>query len=165
MDPNKAHYVVSTGIIVKDGKYLIAKRSDKEKAFPGKWTVPRGKLEVSDYKNRPQDTNAGQWYNICEDILKRETLEEVGLQIKNIIYITSLVFIRPDNIPTLVISLAAQYAGGEVKLCDELTDYAWVSLEEAKNYDLIDGILEEIEMLDKHLKGGELGIWRGKKSC
>ena len=31
-------------IIVKDGKYLIAKRADYEKAFPGLWTVPGGKL-------------------------------------------------------------------------------------------------------------------------
>jgi hypothetical protein len=31
-------------------------------------------------------------------------------------------------------------------------DLAWVTLEEAKGYDLIDGILGEIEMVDKILK-------------
>lgn len=39
-DKNLAHYVVVTGILVKDGKFLITKRADWEKAFPGKWTVP-----------------------------------------------------------------------------------------------------------------------------
>jgi len=34
---------------------LIAKRSEKEKAFPGKWTVPGGKLEVLDYALRLKD--------------------------------------------------------------------------------------------------------------
>jgi len=31
--------------------------------------------------------------------------------------------------------------------------YAWVTHEEAKSYDLLDGILAEIEMVDKLLKG------------
>ena len=49
-DKNKAHYVVVTGIIIKDGKFLITKRAPTEKAFPNEWTVPRGKLELDDYK-------------------------------------------------------------------------------------------------------------------
>lgn len=157
---NRAHYVVATGIVVKDGKHLITKRSEKEKAFPGKWTVPGGKLEVEDYKKREPDTSAGQWYNICEDLVRREVMEETGLKIKNIKYLTSLTFIRPDNIPVMVISLYADYEEGEVKLCGDLTGYKWVSLEEAKNYDLIEGIYEEIEMVDKIFKGGDDGEWK-----
>ena len=161
MDVKKAHYVVVTGIIVKDGKYLIAKRSDKEKAFPGKWTVPGGKLEADDYKNRASDTSAGQWYNICEDLLRREVKEETNLDIKNIRYLTSLVFERPDGIPTVVLSLIADHHNGEVELCDDLTEYKWVTVKEAKEYDLIDGIYEEIEMLDRSLKGENIGEWGG----
>jgi len=51
-DSNKAHYVVVTCIIVKDGKFLITKRAPTEKAFPNQWTVPGGKLEASDYQNQ-----------------------------------------------------------------------------------------------------------------
>ena len=159
MDKDKSHYVVATGIVMKEGKYLITKRSDNEKAFPGRWTVPGGRLENKDYKSKKPDTGAGQWYNICENLVKREVLEETGLEIKNIKYLTSLVFERPDGIPVVVISLFADHHKGDVKLSDELTDHKWVSLEEAKNYDLIDGIYEEIEMLDKHLNGDSLGIW------
>jgi len=162
MDPKRAHYVVVTGIVIKDGKYLITKRSDNEKSFPGKWTVPGGKLEADDYKKRNADTPAGQWYNICEDLLRREVMEETNLEIKNIRYLTSLVFVRPDGIPTVVLSLIADYHNGEVKLNEESIDHKWVTLEGAKQYDLIEGIYEELEMLDKSLKGEEIGEWKKK---
>ncbi len=158
-DQNKAHYVVVTGIIIKDGKFLIAKRAPTEKAFPNQWTVPGGKLEMSDYAKRPKDTSA-HWYNVFESILRREVKEETDLEIGKIKYLTSLAFIRPDGIPTIIASLFADYRGGEIKLCSELTEYAWVTLEEAKNYNLIEGIYEELEMLDGVLKGKEVGEWK-----
>ena len=159
MDPKKAHYVVVTGIIIKDGKFLITKRNENEKAFPGLWTVPGGKLELDDYSNRKADTDAGQWYNICEDLLKREVKEETNLEFKNLKYLTSLSFIRPDNIPVFVISFYADYHTGDVKLSDEMTDHAWVTLEEAKSYKLIDGIFEELVMINKILKGQAVERW------
>ena len=150
-DKNKVHYFAVTGIIVKNGKYLIAKRANQEKDFPGKWTVPGGKVEVLDYALKKKDTNA-HWYNVLENSLKREVLEEVGLNIKNLGYVTSMVYIRKDEIPCLVISLYAKPEEGEVKLCSELVEYKWVDLQEARNYDLIEGIYEELVILDDFLK-------------
>lgn len=158
-DSNKAHYVVVTGIILRDGKYLITKRAPSEKAFPNLWTVPGGKLELDDYSKRPKDTSA-HWYNIFEDVLRREVMEEVGLKIKNIKYLTSLAYIRPDGIPTIIVSLFADYAGGDVRLCPALTEHAWVALEKAKDYELIEGIYEELEMLDRLLKEGKTEEWK-----
>ncbi len=160
-DPQKAHYLVVTGIIVKDGKFLITKRAPTEKAFPNQWTVPGGKLELDDYSKRPKDTSS-HWYNVFEGLLKREIMEEVGLEISNIKYLTSLSYIRSDNIPTIIVSLFADYGEGEINLCPALTEYAWVTLEEAKNYDLIEGIYEELEMLDRLLKGESVGVWQKK---
>ena len=158
-DKNKLHYVVVTGILVnKKGKYLITKRADWEKAFPGQWTVPGGKLEVLDYVLREKDTSS-HWYNVMEGLLKREIMEEVGLEIENIGYVTSLVYIRPDNIPCLIISLWAEPKTEEVHLCNALTDYKWVNLDEAKNYSLIEGIYEELEILDNHFKTGKAVGW------
>lgn len=161
MDDEKSHYIAVTGIIVKDGKYLITKRSEKEKAFPGFWTVPGGKLRKSDYISKPKDTGDA-WYNVLEDVLEREVKEETGLNIKNIRYLLSLVYERSDSIPTTVISLYADYDSGEIKLAEELIDYKWVSLEDLKNYQLISGIKEEIEMVDKAVKKGEMPNWQGK---
>jgi 8-oxo-dGTP pyrophosphatase MutT (NUDIX family) len=158
-DANKGHYVAVTCIIVKDGKFLITRRANTEKTFPNQWTVPGGKLEANDYKGRPKDTSE-HWYNVLENLTKREVFEETGLKVKNIRYITSLVYIRPDNIPTLIISLYADYDFGEIKLDQSLTEYAWISLEEAKNYKLIEGIYEELDMLDKILKGKRVDEWK-----
>ena len=162
-DPQKAHYLVVTGILVKDGKFLITRRAPTEKAFPNQWTVPGGKLELKDYSTRQKDTSA-HWYNIFEDLLRREVMEEVGLEIDNIKYLTSLSYIRSDNIPTIIVSLFSDYREGYIKLCPALTEYAWVNLEEAKNYDLIEGIYEELEMLDKLLKGEKVEKWEMKEN-
>ena len=137
---------------------MIIKRADWEKAFPGKWTVPGGKLGVLDYVLREKDTSS-HWYNVFEDLLKREVMEEVGFEVENIGYVTSMVYIRSDKIPCLIISLWGNSIGEHVRLCPALTDYKWVSLEEAKNYNLIEGIYEELEILDGKLKTRNMKEW------
>ena len=158
----KLHYVVATAIIVKDGKYLIAQRAAHEKVSPNQWTVPGGKLELNDYKKLPKDTSM-HWYNILDILLAREVKEEVGLKIKNIKYLTSITFVRPDKIPAIIMSFYADWAGGKVKLSKDLTDFAWVTLKEAKKYPLIEGIYEELVMLDKILKGKKGTRWEKYK--
>ena len=162
-DIEKAHYIAVTGIVLnKDKKFLLVKRSDKEKNWPGKWTVPGGKLERKDYKHREPDTQDGQWYNICEDVLRREVMEETGIEIENVSYLASLVFERTDKVPALVISMFANHKSGKIKLSNDLTEHVWVRLEEAKKYDLIHGIYEELEMADAYLKGQKVGEWSSK---
>lgn len=152
------HNISVTGIIIKDGKYLITKRALTKKAFPGMWTVPGGNLEADDYINERKDTGS-HWYNILEKTLRREVKEEVGLEIQNIKYLTSMIFLKGED-PVLIISLYADYDKGMVVLDEDSIDYKWVSLEEAKNCELIEGIYEELEMLDKILKGGEVEEWK-----
>ena len=153
------HEIVITAIIVKDGEYLITRRSMKEKRFPGFWTVPGGKLETDDYIHLPKESEH-YWYNVLEKVLRKEVADEVGLEIKNIEYLTSLARVHEDKSPSLVISCLADYAGGEVRLQeDEASDFAWVSLEEAKNYELIDGIYDELVMAERKRKG-EKGEWK-----
>ena len=146
------HRITSTAIICKDGKYLLVQRSFEKKVFLGKWTVPGGGLEVDDYIGLPT-SGAGQWYRAIEKSLVREVTEEVNLEVDKFNYLVDIAFIRPDGIPVIVLSFWADYKGGEVKLNDENIKYAWATLEEAKNYDLIEGIWEEIKMVDKIKRG------------
>ena len=163
-DSNQSHYVCVTGILVKNGKFLITKRAEWEKAFPNRWTVPGGKLKVLDYVLRKMDTQH-HWYNVFEDVLAREIKEETGLDVKNIGYVTSMVYLRDDKIPCIIVSLYAELAKEEqkVNLCDALTEFAWVDLEEAKKYDLIEGIFDELVILDNHLKDGNSMKWEKVK--
>ena len=154
-------YVVVTGIIIKEGKYLIAKRSEEESAFPGLWTVPGGKLEKSDYVDTPKDT-ADHWYNVLRKSLVREIREEVGLEVENIDYLLSLSYLRSDGTPSLIMSLYCEYKSGEVELSEELVDYKWVSVEELDNYEFVPGLQEEIELVHEEIHGEGSQGWKGR---
>ena len=146
------HRVVSTAIINKDGKYLLLQRSQNKKAFPGKWTVPGGKLEVDDYINLPKTTTE-HWYFAIDKSLRREINEETGLEVGDLKYLCDMIFISPDEIPTVILSFYTHWKSGNVKLDQDNINYAWVTAKEAKNYDLVEGLLEEIKMVDKIIKG------------
>lgn len=161
LDP-RLHFVTVTGIVAKKegdapAKFLIAKRAAHEKAFPNKWTVPGGKLVRTEYEQLPKrpyvegqkESTAPQWYNIVEWVLRKEVREEVNVEIDRPQYLTDLAFIRPDGYPVVTLSYWAWYRSGEAKPGKDLTEVAWVSAEEAKRYDLIEGIAEEIEEVDK----------------
>lgn len=148
------HYISATAIIHKDGKYLITKRSPQKKVFPNKWTVPGGKLDAGDYLNIPKTTPSA-WYGAVAMALKREVKEEVNLEIKNTRYLIDMTLLGTDNIPTVVLSFSADYESGEVVLDKDAVKYAWVTAKEAEQYDLIEGIYEEIVMADKLIKGAD----------
>ncbi len=148
VDNQYLHEVAITAIIVKNNKYLITRRSPNKKRFPGMWTVPGGKMETDDYLKLPKDTEF-YWYNVLERTLRREIKEEVGIDIDNIEYVTSLATVHPDGSPSLVISCLADYVSGEIKLQAEENDqFAWINLEEAKKYQLLDGIYDELVMVE-----------------
>lgn len=85
--------------------------------------------------------------------MRREVREEVNLEMGFIKYLLDLAFIRPDGIPVITLSFYAPYKSGEVKLDEDATEFVWVTYEEGKKYDLIEGILDEIRMVDEILKG------------
>lgn len=153
------HEVAITAIILKGDKYLITRRSLNKKRFPGKWTVPGGKLEASDYLALPKDTEF-YWYNVLERTLAREVFEEVGLKVNNVQYLTSLATVHSDGNPSIVISCIGDYVSGKVKLqLEESDQFAWVDIKEAKKYELIDGIYEELVMVE-NLKKGKRTLWK-----
>src|ERR1035437_1451161 len=97
------HRIVATAIIHKNGKYLITKRSESKKVFPGKWTVPGGGMAIDDYIN-DKPNNDGCWYFSLDKSLRREIKEEVNLEVGKIDFLLDLCFIRPDNVPVITLS-------------------------------------------------------------
>ena len=145
------HRIVSTCIIYKDGKYLLLQRSFEKKMFPGKWTVPGGGLTIDDYINLPK-TTSDHWYFALENSLRREIKEEAGIEVGKINYLCDMTFIRPDNIPVIILSFYAPYKSGEVKLDEDSINHAWVTYKEAKNYNMVEGLINEIKMVDELLR-------------
>jgi len=147
---DKLFYLVANVVVVRgDGRCLILRRSDDEKVHPGKWCVPGGKLEWADLPlERPTRMNGAvlDFEDAVEDLLAREAKEESGVEIgRDLAYVNSVAYVRPDGIPVLLVKFAAPYAGGEVRLeLGSFTDHAWVNAEEVKEYDCIRGIPGEV---------------------
>ena len=141
----KLFIVPVTAIVVRDGKFLIVKRADYEKAFPGKWTVPGGKFEEDDFISRPPTTKShDSWYGVLEHAIEREVMDEANVEVRDLRYLTNYTFKHPKGFWVLGLSFWSRYKSGYAKPGRDLVDHAWVTLEEAKSYDLIEGIYEEL---------------------
>lgn len=87
-----------------------------------------------------------------ENSLRREIKEEAGIEVGKISYLCDMTFIRPDNIPVIILSFYAPYQSGEIKLDHESVNHTWATCEELKTHDLIEGIAHEIQMVDEIVK-------------
>jgi 8-oxo-dGTP diphosphatase len=102
--PNQNQQVrVGLGVcVVKDGKVLLGKR--KNSHGDGSWCFPGGHLEFGE-----------SW----EDCARRETREEAGVGIKNLRFGTATNDIfKKENKHYITIIMIADYASGEVKVCE-----------------------------------------------
>src|SRR3990167_6564093 len=152
------HRIAVTGIIWKEEggtrKYLITKRAPHKKAGPNLWTVPGGGMEVDDYihgETAFANSESPQWYNAVAKTLRRELTKGGGVEVADINYLLDVAFIRPDRVPAIVLSFYCKYASGEVALDEDATEFAWITAAEIPNYELIQGIDHEIEMVEAHL--------------
>lgn len=150
--PDKLFYFVANVVVYRasDQKCLILKRSEAEKVHPGKYCVPGGKLEWEQLDIRhPTRVNGDvfDFQDAVEQLLARECAEEAGVTIEPTLkYINSVAFVRPDEVPVVLVKFAAQYKSGDVQLeRDAFTDFAWVDADEVRGYDCIDGIAEEVK--------------------
>lgn len=119
--PNKnmpLHVVFVEAWIKKDNKYLLAKRSSKDDQAAGKWAVPGGKVDMELESN------------IIENSLKREVMEEVGIEIDNVQFLTSRSFIRSSGHHVVALSFVVNYKSGEVKPLEDQDEVRWVTFEE-----------------------------------
>ncbi len=152
------HRIVTATLIYKANKdkqftYLLIKRALHKKVQPGKWAYPGGGLNVDDYIHiQSYSETILRWPRSLEISLRREVSEEVGLEVEKPEFFMDVTFINPDGTPVICFCYFAPYVSGEVILDEDSTDFAWVNLEEAKKYDLVEGIWDEIRQVDEILK-------------
>lgn len=96
--------------VVKDGKLLLARGSRFTSEF---YSVLAGFVEPGES---------------LEECIRREILEEVGIEIKNIKYFGSEPWPFPDS---LMVAFTSEYAGGELSIDpDEIIHAAWYGPDE-----------------------------------
>ena len=144
--------VVTCVVLHNDGngeiEVLILKRSEKEKEGPGFWTIPGGKVEISDWGKPQSNASFTFWLGALERAVVREVHEETSIKADNFSLVANrdVIFIRQDGVPSLVFTF---YTLCRVKPCIMLsrdsTDYAWVTLSELKDYKFIGNVQEDIE--------------------
>ena len=120
VSPNKKILDVVCGLIMKDGKCLIARRS-KDDHLIGKWEFPGGRrVGLEDEKKT----------------LERAFTEVLGINTNIKEYITHSICEYPGHIVDLKL-YECEYISGDYKLAIH-SEYKWVNIEELLDYDLAD---------------------------
>ena len=131
--------VAVAALVFKGNKVLLVKR--KSPPGEGRWSLPGGCVEVGER---------------LEDALRREVLEECGIEISvgQLVAVTDV--IERDGKGTrfhyVILDFSAEYAGGELRPSTDVSDADWFSLEEALKLPLTRGTRR---ILEKLLKGEE----------
>ncbi len=128
--PNKKF--IAAAIIENDDKVLIAQRA-KNDSLLGKWEFPGGKVEY------------GETLHEC---LKRELLEELGIQAEVGEYFCTSTFYHKDSLFDMVVFRVPSFEG-ELTL-HEHSAIAWVTPSELSNYDMPEPDWLIVELLQKN---------------
>lgn len=122
--------VALKAIILYDRKALIIQRSFGEISGSGSWEFAGGKLEFG------EDLETG---------LRREIMEEVGLQVKIEKLLYASTFQAKENRQTVILSYLCHSEGNQVVLSEEHERFLWADKKTMKKY-LAKGILRDLEI-------------------
>ena len=136
--PNKKILDVVCGLIMKDGKCLIAKRS-KDDHVKGKWEFPGGRRAGLEDEKKTLDRALTELYGIKTDIND---------------YLTHSICEYPGHIVDLKL-YECDYKSGDFKLTTH-SEYKWVNIEELLDYDLADAdvILSKF-LIKRHIENSK----------
>lgn len=119
------------GILLKDKKILILKRSDHIESRGGTWEFPGGGVNFGES---------------LEEALKREVYEETRLSVKVDKPIYAWSIIKDENKQVIGIHLLCEMIGNErIILSDEHCNYAWVTIDKLETYTMSPCIVEDLE--------------------
>ena len=135
VSPHKKILDVVCGLIMKDGKCLIAKRN-KDDHVKNKWEFPGGRRVGLEDEKITLERSFTELYNIKTNINE---------------YLTHSICEYPGHIVDLKL-YECDYVSGDFKLSTH-SEYKWVNIEELLDYDLADAdvILTKF-LIKKHLE-------------
>lgn len=126
--------VAVKGIIRKDRKILVVKRSDADDHKPGVWETVGGGI---DEKTTPQKA------------LEKEIKEEVNLKVKIGEPFNVFFFKKDTGEYKIGITFVCDFISGKVKLSHEHSDYKWIRPNEFKKLKSLPSLKKEIANYSK----------------
>lgn len=160
--PEKLFYVVANVVVYRqsDGRCLLLKRHDRERVHPGLYGVIGGKAEWRDYDlTRPSGYHGEVAFfsDVLENLLVREVGEEAGIEIQpKPHYLNSVMYVRSDGMPTMLVKFCAEYKSGDVVIEQgSFSDFMWVNEREVTTLPCIGGIAEEVAETIRYYKQEE----------
>jgi ADP-ribose pyrophosphatase YjhB (NUDIX family) len=136
------HVVAVTGIVKKGDQFLLARRSFQDPQAGGQWSFPGGKLDLEVGKG------------IIESALKREIMEEVGIEIDDHVkFIYNDGFVRVSGHHVIMMTFLCFYKSGEARPLEDQEEVKWLTLNELKKMknEIPDYTWLRIEALIKYL--------------
>jgi 8-oxo-dGTP diphosphatase len=116
----KNAYIVNVeGAVYHDGRYLMIVRSGEETQDPNALAMPGGKVD-----------STGNLQDVLEDTLRREIIEETGVEIsEGIIYLESKAFVMNSGEQVIDVVFLCRYKQGEPRPAqpDEVAEVLWMS--------------------------------------
>jgi molecular chaperone GrpE (heat shock protein) len=111
---------VKAVVIGEDGRVLLVKRADDDYTNAGKWDIPGGLLEFNE---------------TVEEVLKREVLEETGLEVEVGPVIRVCEFFKDSELfrkeKRSLRYIAYCQGDADVKLSEEHSEFLWLKMDEA----------------------------------
>jgi len=99
-------YIVNVeAAIYRGDQWLIVKRSQQEEHAPDTLALVGGKVEIESAKD-----------DVLEETLRREVMEEVGVEVDVVDYLESKAFAADDGRIVVDIVFLCRYKGGETRV-------------------------------------------------
>lgn len=121
-------YALGAFILDEKNRLLIIKKSSREQIDAGLWVVPGGKVKPDEH---------------ITDALKREVLEEVGLEIKSWEWIGEDVFKVGDKYFHAPHFVCRVKSTKKITLEKNMEEYRWITKKEMAKYPMPDGFLKQ----------------------
>jgi 8-oxo-dGTP diphosphatase len=128
-------------VVVRDGQVLLIERG--QEPLKGHWTLPGGLVEAGEH---------------LECAVRREMLEETGLEVRPIERTAVFEHITPDvegrtEYHYVIVDYLCEVTGGTLHPASDVTDARWVPLEHLEGVQLAPGTRPVIERATRRVRG------------
>lgn len=128
--------LVTSAVIQKDGKILIAQRKKDSIIEPNKWEFPGGKVEHLEHP---------------EDCLVREIKEElcIGISVNKLLHVNSHIYeVNNKKYHIILMAFICNYLNGKLKNI-ECQDSKWITKSQLKDFDFAVADILLLDLLKK----------------